>query len=630
MTWLLCVVLAASNTVTVVGRRQEAGREDRPGKSLVIRPEDPTRFDTKAQLSREASLALPETGRVTAQGFAVPRVRGQDTRLTEVYVEDLLLQDPYSGLPLVDEIDLRAFGELAVYQGASPVTLPTLNSIGVVQYRVRPGVKPALGLTAGRPYGVSSWGLARGGDLRAYARRHVTDGRYDYYSDNGTPYNAADDGHETRENNHRSSTQFMIYDHTKIAEDARVKALALSQESRTGLPALNANLSSLAEQEASSRLANVHFERDVGAKTFVLKASGHEDQRRTSDPTHGVFSAQEGSGFRSSAGSLGVAFDWNPDSALTRLSYDREESRARVTADEETRVKVRRGTDKVALGTAVTLPANLKIEAKAMVLTLDDRFGEERRRTTTSGGSLAVEFGVPFVSLYAQAGLNRRAPSLLEEFGDGGSVLPAGDLGPERGEHLELGATMGALGFGVFQDETKDRITLAPALAGTIRAQNVGKTRVRGVEANAEHVADSTRVFATFALLHALDLTKEASPRVLPFVAERQATAGIEQRVSRVTLREASRYQGEVYRDLANSIVVPAYVVHDLSADASFVVEETREFAVGLALLNATNVQKLAISSPGTEANDGSTSYSDVTGYALPGRQWRLTTSITF
>ncbi len=105
-------------------------------------------------------------------------------------------------------------------------------------------------------------------------------------------------------------------------------------------------------------------------------------------------------------------------------------------------------------------------------------------------------------------------------------------------------------------------------------------------------------------------------------MAERQATFGVERRLGTVTLREASRYQSQVYRDLANSIVVPAFAVHDLYAD--WHPTSLAAFSGGLAVINATNVRKLRVRSPATPENDGATSYSDMAGYPLPGRQWRL------
>lgn len=630
MSLLLCLALTASNTINVVGRRGEVEREDRPGKSLVIRPEDPTRFDAQAQLSKESSLALPETGRITAQGFAVPRVRGQDTRLTEVYVDDMLLQDPYSGLPLVDELDLRAFGEIAVYQGAAPVTLPTLNGIGIVQYRVRPSAKPSSGLTVGKPYGVSAWSLAKGDDLRVYARRHVTDGRYDYYSDNGTPYNTTDDRHETRTNNHRSSTQFMLFDRSQIGADSEVKVLLLSQESRTGLPTLNANLPSLAEQRATTRVASLAGQRSLGEHVISLKLSGHADDRKTTDPSHATLSTAEETGFRASAAGRGVSWDAAPGGTFTRLSFDQEDGTARVTSDDETPVEVSRSTDKVAWGSTLEVGGGLKVEAKAVALELRDRLGSARRTTRTQGASLATEFRAAGYSVYLQGGANRRAPSLLEEFGDGGTVLDSSGVHPERARHAELGATAAGFGLAVFEDDTHERITLVPALANTLRATNIGHTRVRGVEVHGEHDFGDTAFRVAYTLLDPVDLTDPDVTRTLPFVARRVATAGIDQRVGEFTLREASRYQGRVFRDPLNSVEIPAYAVHDLFGDWTRKLGEGNVLALGLSILNATNVQRLGVSSPGTSANDGATSYSDVAGYALPGRQWRLSATVTY
>jgi hypothetical protein len=212
---------------------------------LVIRPDDPSRFDTAAQLRQDASLAVPETGRISASGFALPRVRGEDVRFTEVYVEGMLLQDPYSGLPLVDELDLRAFGILVVHEGVPPPELASAGPIGVLDYRVAPAkAGTLLGATVGQPYGVAGWALSTdataGPDpwsFRVYARRHVTDGKYRYYDDHGTPYNTDDDTYRIRQDNQRQSSQILPVVAGPLL-GGRLTALALAQSSNTGLPSL--------------------------------------------------------------------------------------------------------------------------------------------------------------------------------------------------------------------------------------------------------------------------------------------------------------------------------------------------------------------------------------------------------
>ncbi len=639
-------------TIDVIGHRAEGEREDRPGKSVVIRPEDASRFDTKTLLEADSSLALPETGRVTAQGFAIPRIRGQDVRLTEVYVDDLLLQDAYSGLPLVDELDLRAFGELAVYQGLAPPLLPTLDGIGVIQYRTRP-IKKALssaGTTVGKPYGQSAWALAGIGhreedevrEVRFYARRHVTDGHYEYYSDNGTPYNKTDDSYKVRENNQRSSTQMLPMVQWPVAGGS-LKVLGLSQESRTGLPTTNANLNSQASQTASSRLASLAWRR----QRVTLRASGQADRRVTTDPNRSLLTTAERNAFSSTSAGFGADLDFLSAPNALRLSIGQDDTRAKITSDGSTQVDVSRATDKLAVGSSLRVAQPLTVEAKAQAANLADDFHAStspnsitrpptgRRSAKIQGGSLAGEWRSGAASTYVQAGQSRRAASLLEEFGDGGQVLGSADLAAERAFHRELGVTVAnhdrtlAFTSAVFQDDTLDRITLAPALAGSLRAQNLGKTRIRGLEGAVDGNWGDTHAFVTFTRLSALDVTDEARARALPFVAERYASSGLEEKFGTATLRETSRYQSEVYRDLGNAIVVPAYWVHDLSSDVRILFGD-HKLDGGLAVLNFTNVRKLSVSAPGPRGNDGATSYSDVSGYALPGRQWRFSLALEF
>src|SRR5690606_2043300 len=150
-------------------------------------------------LGDDAALAMPETGRVLGGGFAVPRIRGQDARLTELWLGRLKLIEPHTGLPLVDDLDLRPFRELAAQLGATPPALPSVSPTGALELRFRPVTRreTSVGAVAGRPFGAMGWSFAKGRAAtkeasttwRLYVRRHTTDGRYSYYDDNATPYN---------------------------------------------------------------------------------------------------------------------------------------------------------------------------------------------------------------------------------------------------------------------------------------------------------------------------------------------------------------------------------------------------------------------------------------------------------
>ncbi len=118
--------------IKIIGPQREILRPRHAGQSVVIRPSEETRFDIKHQLDKESSLILPETGRVNASGFSVPRVRGQDARFTEIYLEGLRIQDPYLGYPFIDDLDLRATGEMALYIGTPPPEFASVNPNGGV------------------------------------------------------------------------------------------------------------------------------------------------------------------------------------------------------------------------------------------------------------------------------------------------------------------------------------------------------------------------------------------------------------------------------------------------------------------------------------------------------------------
>lgn len=639
-------------TIDVYGQRREAQREERPGQSVVFRPEDPSRFDLKALLGSEPSVTLPETGRIQASGFAVPRIRGQDTRLSEVYVEDELLQDPYSGLPLVDDLDVRAFGELQYHQGVAPPELETVSPVGVLRYRERPLTRPTLlvGTTVGRPYGLAGWSLAGtpakadGASARVYLRQHQTDGRYPYHDANGTPYNTKDDATRIRRNNDRRSAQVLpIFAYRHGRQSYRL--LMLGTESEAGLPAAGAAAAGSARQAISARLASLRVRHDTGTTSMIapdaleLRGAFRRDARDTEDPSQVILGYNDHASLVVASRKGGVAAHWDGTTGTGRVAVEEE----RASVDGDGGLNVSRKATSLYGGASFSLGQAFDLELKYRTLQIDDDRKEAdnnpvfevpidgQRTTHAAGGSAAFGWRAGLLSAYLQHGRTARPPSLLEEFGDGGRIRGSPSLTSERIRHSEFGTALrdssgsSRLGLAVFQDDIAERIVFLPTAADTMRAQNLERTRVRGIEARGEASLGDTRISLGFTRLDPRDLTSRTT-RILPGVAERYGALSIEQDLSPATLRLGSRYQSQVYRDLGNSIVVPAYTIHDASADLKLDVAET-ELRIGLAILNVTDVKRLRIKAPATDANDGWSAYGDVDGYPLPGRQWRLSAS---
>lgn len=635
--------------IDVVGIRREGAYADRPGQSLILRPEDATRFDTATLLKREASVTLTETGRVTATGFAIPRIRGQDARLTEVYLEDELLFDPYAGLPLVDELDVRAFGELALHTGVTPFDLPTVNPIGALRYRLRPLTTPnaKLGVTAGAPYGSAGWLFAahpapeQGLEASLYARHHQTRGQYLYFDDGGTPYNTADDRTRMRTGNDRRGGQVLPTLGYRT-DSTTVRLFSLINASDQGLPAPGA-LGGSARHESRSELANLSVERHASRSIRVrLRASRRADRRETHDPTRSVLGTRSESDLSVAAQRTGAGLAFAHNDIQVRVDADQDATSVHALTDGLTEVKVARRTESLYGGVSVSPWRPVTLEVKGRTSRLSDRrvAGEGDPVFETAlvdhvvreltGLSAAIGVARAGAKVYVQLARHQRPPSLLEQFGDGGRIRGSPGLAPERVRHVETGATYAftterRVGLTYFQDAVEDRMVLVPVLADTMRAQNLDRTRVRGVEGRTDLGFGATRLNLGVSRLWPYHLT--ADPLLLPGIAEVYGAVGIEHDVTGATIRATSRYQSEVYRDLGNSIVVPAFWVHDVAADGRYEVGDV-DLNIGLSVLNVLDVRRLTIASPETSANRGATAYSDVEGYPLPGRQWRLAVAL--
>lgn len=647
----------AMNVIDIISTRRETELVDRPGTSYVIRPSDATRFDTKTQLSRSASLALPETGRVSASGFVIPRVRGQDTRLTEVYVGDMLLQDPYSGLPLVDEIDLRAFGELAIHQGTAPLDLPTVGGIGIVQYRPRKITRTQLtaGTTVGRPYGTAGFvahdrALANGG-LRLYARQHMTSGRYEYLDDAGTPYNTADDKLRQRTGNDRRSQQF-VPTATWRQGPNRIAALGLWQTGRTGMPPLQPSDPQAAEK-ATTSLSTLRFEHQLTtaralAPTAVQLHAGHHDDARQRDDLDGAVGSSAASQFAVQTRRIGLGLLW--DSERHNMRADADAARAHLAQESGATTALRRDVQGLHLGALSRFGSHWQLETKAVwrrhtdmsratSVRNDQQTDGRTARRDHRGASAAIGYRTNNWSLYAQGARRERPPSLLEEFGDAAYVRSNPALDNEQSRHVELGGSLSnqarsaRIGAALFDDATSDRLTFVPSLAQSVRAMNIGRANIRGVELHGDWLLADTNLLASVTHLWPEDLTIEDHPRQLPGVPKWLAVASVSHKLSVITARWQSRYRGALYRDPLNDVQLPAALVHDAAVDVGWPwtwASGAIDFDAGLAIDNVTDAKRLPIAARHGASQSGEVAYSDVAGFPLPGRQWRLTAAATY
>ena len=632
----------AEETIVVEGEpiRAERIKTSQVGQSILIQPEQASRFDASDHLRRESSLTFIESGRVSPSGFMVPRIRAQDSKLTDIYLEDILLSDPYSGLPLVEDLDLRAFGSLELHQGSSPASVPSGNSVGVLRYQFREArtSKTTLGLVTGSPYGLSLWShsILKGQDkeFRLYGRAHQSSGRYSFYSDESTPYNSRDDKLKTRNNNDQRSEQIMPYYRQKLGAYT-LKALAWKHRANRGIPSGSVILSSNARDISQGLLGDVSVSRSwfnlglIDTTEVSIHLGRTDDERETLDPERLVLNSSTQAKMKIGSNRQGVRTRFGTDHTQTYLSLEGAQSKVGQSFNGISGMRLNRSNENAILGLAYLPSQAFTIEGKvsshrqwdnvsrvnAIILAEEEPSGKRYR--FARGETLTMGFGKD-LGAYGQISRSRRLPSLYEEFGNGNTVRPNSDLKAESLFHRETGGFFQArewrLSTAYYNDQTDEKIVVVPIMASASKALNVGKTSVQGLDAEVTWKFDQTLLSAKATWMSAEDLSRKEK-RKLPSIPGKIMIGEWRQTwLPHLTSHLSARYRSQVYRDLGNTVTLPGMTSYDANLDLSW-----RGFEWGLAVRNLLNTRNLEISSG---RNRGRTGVSDIAGSPLPGRQW--------
>ncbi|RZA23423.1 MAG: hypothetical protein EOP10_12800 [Proteobacteria bacterium] len=634
----------ADETVEAKASRIQTERIElsRASQSVLIQPEEASRFDAETQLRLESSLTFIETGRISPSGFIIPKIRAQDSKLTDVYLDNIILSDPYSGLPLVEDLDLRAFGSMELHQGVSPYNVPSSNPVGVLRYRFRNVSKSraTLGAVTGSPYGHSLWGNAvyksEDQELRLYGRTHQTSGRYRYYSDQGTPYNSRDDKEKTRANNDQRSNQLLPVYRQDLGPFT-LQALAWWHEANRAIASGSTTLSSTARDKSKGWLGDLsltHDADDIGPishSQWTVHVGRKEDERLTNDPQRLVLNSVPSAATNIKSNRQGLLGELDFGTIKTHFTLEEAQSEIEQSYDTILSNALDRSNESVIFAAAYTPLPKLLIEGKlsshrqwdkssvksGIVLSEEQESGKRYRFARAE--SLSAAYGED-LGLYAQIARSRRLPSLYEEFGNGSTVRPNSELKPEMLFHRELGLFSKwkflRLGATYYLDQTDEKIVVIPILASASKALNVAKTRIAGTDLEAIVTFDETTLTAKGSAQSAKDrsLRKE---RRLPGTPEKVWLGEWRQSWTKTFITHINgRYRSEVYRDFASSVKIPELVTYDMNLDYSW-----SQFELGLAVRNLLNTKDTEVESG---SSHGRTAASDVAGQPLPGRQWVL------
>lgn len=636
-------------TIVIMGKSREEFTPMRGGQNQVLRPKDATRYDSKNFLVRNPTIHLEETGSIKPSGFALPRIRGQHSKMTDIFLGDIQLSDPYTGLPLTEDMDLQAFGELQVYEGLTPPDLPSLNVIGAIRYVPRPIMTPGttISYATGRPYGLGLWSMHEDrqdwGTYKVYGRHHQTDGRYKYYSNNSTPYNVDDDQILYRTNNHSRSHQVFATTDFKWRRGI-ITLLGWHNNTKRGLPTLDPKVPSNARQSHHHNLSAIHYtspltwDHPLSPQEWSFGITYGDTLRVFTDPNQSFLPWH--STTKAQVSSLGITskLRWRSPSWSTAMGFDGRRSHVTTEADGQRQMEIKRSTFRQFAGFTKRFHS-LKWEFKEAFQIIKDRIPSSgtsisignplspQRTLTTYGFGTSLSYKITAGSqVYGQYGEHSRPPSLLEEFGNGGVILGNDQLKPETTHHKEIGLSLGnnrnGLSLAVFQDISTDKIIFTRSMGQTSKAQNIQESTIGGISIGARFNWMDTGLNIGLLRMEPLDTTA-GSTKLLPGIAESTAVIGIEKDILGITFRTNSRYRSQTSLDSDGTVVVPAHTVHDVSLDQRLKWNDNL-LKLGLSITNVTNVMKLPIAAPGT-SDTGYGSYSTIQGHPLPGRTWKLT-----
>ena len=504
--------------VEVRGDAEEAATLDGTAFATVIRAED---FEGRV-------TSVPELLRdlvgVQVRGlggeFATVSIRGSTAEQVVVYLDGVPLNRALGGGVNLADLPLGQVDSIEVYRGVTPAGLPAASIGGAVMIHTRrAGQSPAASVTASvGSYGsgemiASVSGRRERADWRVGLDGGISDGDFEFFDNNGTAQNPADDTTAVRHNNDFQRGHLSGQATFKSGERGRFSLAADLFAREQGVPGLDCCKSPYARFSTSRWLLRPEFEMPglFGGRVLGRLAADYTRYREEFDDPHGDIGL---TGFPTDAihqietlgGEAGLVIAAPGRQAISFLL-----SRRRETADLVDHALP--GPDDIGRATrhttVVTLEDQVSFSSDRLVInpSLRHEAYESDFDPGPGGGVVTPAEAASYltgkigfrlkatgaVTVKGNFGRFARLPDFIELFGNQGAVLGNPALDPERGRTLDLGfvATrrqpQGALRAArleltIFETLAEDLIQFIPNSQSTVLAQNFDRARIRGAE----------------------------------------------------------------------------------------------------------------------------------------------------
>lgn len=602
---------------------------DQVGSASVINVEKMIKqADLGELLSQQTSVNIRRFGGLG--DYSTLSVRGAASEQTTIMINGIPLNPEGSASINLSELPLSAFSQVELYRSHVPPELQSASIGGVVNLipnrEKHQKISTGIGSFETTNTEVSLTQKVQKNELLIFARHFQTQGNFEYFDDNATIYNFDDDHFRVRNNNSKHQQNIFIYDawknisflhHTHFQHGDVAGSIIM--------PFQDVSLST------SRHLTSLLWKDLFPLFSHQISAWHNWDRSILEDPQGEIFgSIQSQYQTTHQLGIRGYHQFFYSDHFIPSLGWGtRIEQNQNQDLLSNTSLNQQRILSQLQLGTQLFLSAS-RLENHASVQIY--HFHVKKQNQLFLAPKTSALFHISkYWALWASANRSFRPPTMMELYGNQGSIIGNPDLIPETAMTLDGGIVWNQTFFsfqaGYFHRWGKDNIILIQNAQNQSIPFNFAKTRVQGLESNVTiHPKNWINWTLGCTLNHSLNLSDIASMQgnQLPNIPKWNLQHQLKLKNDYASIQHVWFFIDQNYSESTNRYLYPTRSFHNIELASN---QKGFFPSASLAFRNLLNtITEEALLDPLQPAlGKREQAVSDFIGYPLPGRHLFLT-----